>query len=251
MNIFLMLLIAPSLALLVFVAHKVLRVHHKLYEIQAQMESRLDNHFSQVEALLALNHELALPKALRATRGWAGSPDFLLHVFRTAIQKKPRVVVECSSGVSTVVLARAMQVNGIGHVWSLEHEPEFAQRTREELARHDLQAWATVIDAPLQRHELKEGAWSWYEVSRLPAEQIDLLVVDGPPKATQRLARFPALPVLGEQLADSAVVLVDDAARPDETEMVKLWMEGYGVKTWTALFAEKGLAALERRSRHV
>jgi predicted O-methyltransferase YrrM len=165
-----------------------------------------------------------------------------------AKQRKPQVVAECSSGVSTVVLARAMQLLGKGHVWSLEHEPVFAEKTRAELRRHGLQDWATVIDAPLQPTILREGTWSWYRVSELPEGKIEMLVIDGPPMTLQKLSRFPAIPVLEGKLASDAVVMLDDAARPDETDAVRQWVSGYGWKDEGPFYAEKGISVLSRAS---
>jgi hypothetical protein len=47
-------------------------------------------------------------------------------------------------------------------------------------------------------------------------DEIDLLLVDGPPGSLGEMARYPALHVLESQLASNAVVILDDADRPDE-----------------------------------
>ena len=232
-----------------YVGHKARRIHLKLFESDAVAEARVDKLFAQVEALMALTRELGLPAGLQSTRGWAGSPDFLLHVFRSAIHIKPVRVVECSSGVSTVVLARAMQLNGRGHVWSLEHEEAFAQKTRAELQRHGLQDFATVLHAPLRAQSVGGQDWKWYDASVLPTGSIDMLVIDGPPMTTQPLARYPAVPVLAGQLADGATVMLDDAARPDEREIVRRWLAEHGMSVADTLYAEKGIANLQRRVR--
>lgn len=242
-------LLFTCLALTVYLAHKVRRVHLKLFDIDRAFEVRLDNHFRQVEALSALTRELGLPLGLQQTRGWAGSPDFLLHVLRAARSQCPQVVVECSCGVSTVVLARAMQLQGSGHVWSLEHNSEFAVRTRTELARHGLEDWATVLEAPLVTHVLRDGTWLWYSIADLPSAPIDLLVVDGPPMSTQRLARFPALPLLQKRLSASACIVLDDAGRADETEIIRRWVADYGLARTDLLSAEKGIAELRVSAR--
>lgn len=237
-----------SLALSAFVAIKIRKVHLKLFEMDKHVEDQLATHFTQVESLLALTRELNLSHGLQPTRGWAGSPDFLLQVLRMAIHRKPQTVAECSSGVSTVVLARAMQILGGGHVWSLEHEPVFAEKTRAELRRHGLQDWATVVDATLQPTATREGNWSWYTVSGLPDAKIDMLVIDGPPMTLQKLSRFPAIPVLDDKLAADAVVMLDDAARPDETEAVRRWAGNYGWRDVGPFYAEKGISVLTRSS---
>ena len=142
-----------------------------------------------------------------------------------------------------------MQLNGRGHVWSLEHEEIFAQKTRAELQRHGLQDFATVLHAPLRGQSVDGQNWQWYDASVLPTGQIDLLVIDGPPMTTQPLARYPAVPVLAGQMADGATVMLDDAARPDEREIVRRWITDHGMSAADTLYAEKGIANLQRRVR--
>lgn len=242
--------LALTVALISAVAytlHKCRRIHLKLFEAEQRADERSQNLFAQVEALLALNKDLDLHAALPATRGWAGSPDFLRHVQRAAMRLKPESIVECSSGVSTIVLARAAQLNSRGHVFSLEHDPVYAQKTRDELARQGLQAHATVLDAPLRPHALKCGEWKWYETAGLPAT-IDLLVIDGPPWNTQPLARYPAVAVLDTRLSEGGRVILDDANRPDEQEAVRRWGSEFGFVPEESLHAEKGIVLLRRRT---
>jgi hypothetical protein len=46
--------------------------------------------------------------------------------------------------------------------------------------------------------------------------EIDLVLVDGPPGSIREMARYPALHVLESQLAPNAVVILDDADLPDD-----------------------------------
>lgn len=235
------------LAVVLVTLHKVRRIHLATFPLLAAMDAtRRESHsiFPQIQALLSLERRLALPDALPAMRGWAGSPDFLLFVADTARERKPRTVLECSSGVSTVVLARCMQKNDSGHVFSLEHSPEYAERTRQMLEFHGLAAWATVIDAPLT------GAQPWYSLENLPTDigPIELLVVDGPPAASAPLARQSALPRLLDRLADHAAIILDDAARPDEQQIIRQWLESYPSLTASTIPAEKGCVLIEHRA---
>lgn len=136
-------------------------------------------------------------------------------------------VVELGSGVSTVVLARLLRERG-GRLTSLEHDPHWARFVDEQLAREGLADVATLIEAPLEPHEAAPDGAAWYSagaVARLPSE-IELLLVDGPPagKGTEH-SRYPALPVLAAHLAASAVVVVDDATRPGERDVLERWQE--------------------------
>ena len=63
---------------------------------------------------------------------------------------------------------------------------------------------------------------------------------DGPPRRTQKLARYPALPLLFDHLRDGAIIIVDDGARADEQEIMQLWQRGFGCITHEYLEMEKG-----------
>lgn len=238
-----------TLALAWYLLHKLRRVHVLLHDVRDDMRVGQDAQFRQLEALHGLYVELAMQRSLPPTRGWAGSPDFLLELARHARTVRPLVVVECSSGVSTVVLARCLQLNGGGKLYSLEHDRAYAQQTRAQLLRHGLQEWAQVLDAPLITHDLGGDLggekWPWYDLAQLPPEiGIDLLVVDGPPQTTGPLARYPAAPLLFPRLAPGAVVFLDDALRPDEQAALARWQTEFPALQQSAISCEKGCAVL-------
>lgn len=212
-------------AVLLLLIHKVRRIHVSTYELRenvAATRREVESLFAQFQSLLALERLLDLRGSLPAMRGWAGSPDFLLSVAEHVMEQKPRTVVECSSGVSTLTLVRCLQLIGQGHVYSLEHEPEYARKTREHLKRLGLSDWATVLHAPLVRGA--DGA-DWYDENALPADlpPIELLVIDGPPASDNPEARYPALPRLMPRLASAFTVMLDDANRPGERAIVSKW----------------------------
>jgi len=215
-------------------------------ELHGQVASRDSDTFRQLEALVGLYVELQPRRPLPPTRGWAASPDFLALLARHALLSRPRVIVECGSGVSTVVLARACERNQCGHVWSLEHLPEMASFTREWLAEHGVGAYATVVDAPLLPHTIDGLDGRWYSAAGLPNQPIDMLVVDGPPAATGRLARYPAGPCLFPRLALRGAVFVDDAHRGDERAMIARWEVEFPAMSRTSAPCEKGAVVLKR-----
>lgn len=138
-------------------------------------------------------------------------------------------VVELGSGVSTVVLARLLRERG-GRLRSLEHDPDWAVVVRDQLKRERLTDVATLLEAPLEPSELSLENAPWYAasaVSALPGEGIDLLLVDGPPGYGDGMAhsRYPALPALAERLAPGCLVILDDAGREAEREIVQRWAE--------------------------
>ncbi len=243
-----LLLFAVAL-LCLYTLHKVRLIHLLAHELRDQAKLAPANLFRQLEALQALYVDLQLERSLPGTRGWAASPDFLRELALHAFAAKPRLVVECSSGASTLVLARCMQLNGQGKVYSLEHDAKYAEQTRQQLQQHGLGEWAVVLEAPLREHALGNDSWPWYVADFLPEESaIDMLVIDGPPLATRVLARYPAGPLLFHRVGAGGSVFLDDAGRPDEQAILRRWRSEFPMFEHSARECEKGCAVLTRRA---
>lgn len=138
----------------------------------------------------------------------------ILHGARTRI-------VECGSGASTVVLARLLRERGAGSVVAVEHDGAWAALVEDLLRSEALDDVARVVHAPL------EGDPPWYARAPLAAmpDEIDLLVVDGPPAFASGEARrrAPALGFFESRLVEGAVVVLDDLDRPGEREVLAAW----------------------------
>ena len=213
----------------------------ELYRRLAPLLDEQHESYRQLEALHSLHALLDLRAPLPPMRGWAASPDFLNTLVETLRSQRPSTVVELGSGVSTVVCGYVLESLGAGRVVTLDHEADYAQKTRDTLKVHGLEAVTEVIHAPLVDTALNGKRWQWYDLSRLEGvDRIDVLVVDGPPIPIQPLSRYPALPQLFERLSDDAVVLVDDGDRSPVTEMVDVWRRDYPGIDVTALGHEKG-----------
>lgn len=204
------------------------------------------NIIAQIEALTSLQIELKLSHALPPTRGWAASPDFLNNLVSHTLKTRPTTVVECSSGISTVVLARCIENNGVGHIYSLEHDAQYAKKTRDMLKLHGLSEFATVLDAPLRSIDMKDWSGQWYSRENLPKNlKIDQLVIDGPPWFVAVAARYPAVPLLHEQLNHNAVIFLDDSARPGEKIAVQRWLNEFSdLSLLDVPSCEKGCVAI-------
>ena len=201
----------------------------------------LRNEVAQVAALCQLYQALSPRRLLPRTRGWAASPDFLLTLYRTIRERRPELVVEVGSGVSTLVCAYALQQNGSGRLVSLDHDPRFAEKTRYLLTDHAVAGGVEVRDAPLEPVRLGDADWHWHPSETFEdLRGIELLVVDGPPGRSGSLARFPALPLLRSRLAPGARVLLDDGARREERLAAQRWQEDWG-GDWNYIPLNKGL----------
>ncbi|MGK3953419.1 class I SAM-dependent methyltransferase [Microbacterium sp. I2] len=181
---------------------------------------------TDIQALQQLLTRYSPEARLPPVGGWALSPSGILALVDTIEAKGATTVVECGSGTSTLWIGYALKRLGRGRVVSLEHLPEYADKTRAVVAAHGLEDFVEVRLAPLSLRQTPRGEFSWYAFD--PAdltEPIDVLVVDGPPQSTGKHARYPALPAFAASLAEDAIIVADDTDRSDEAEMLEFWLE--------------------------
>ena len=203
--------------------------------------------FKQAESLLSVLATIRPTFPLPSTRDWSASPDLLNQLCTLVLSRRPALVVEAGSGVSTLTVAYCLKRLGAGRVVSLEHDAAYAAKTRALLQLHGVDDVARVVTAPLTPVTINGDNWLWYDQAGLAGcETIDLLVIDGPPWTTQNLARYPALPLLYDRLSRDAIVILDDAARSDERAVVARWRDEFGGLTCEYLDFEKGACLIAR-----
>jgi predicted O-methyltransferase YrrM len=209
-----------------------------------RLDRRADLDLRLIAATVGLQtsmSELPLPPLRR----WVASPDLLAYLYRLVVSCRPQVIVECGSGVSTVVLASALRAVGGGRLVSLEHQAPFADRTRTLLATRGLEGYVDVVSAPLVDHRVGDDLRPWYDLTDVDTGgPVDLLFVDGPPGTTAPQARFPAVPLLLDRLAPGVVVVLDDANREDEVTTLGWWRDLLPSHEQASLAHEKGTAVL-------
>lgn len=217
--------------------------------VTTMIEKTSLNEFRQTEALLALHQVLDLPRPLPATRGWAASPDLLVVLEREVTRNKPMLVVECGGGVSSIVIAHRLREYG-GRLVVLEHDAEFAEITRRNLAEQGVDDVVDVRHAPLANVDglvFHDHVFQWYGTEAIDdLAEIDLLVVDGPPEATGSFARYPAVPLLWSRLSSRAVVVMDDTIREAEQTISAAWQADHPDLRVEVLRLEKGCHILRR-----
>lgn len=139
---------------------------------------------------------------------------------------------------------------GKGRIISLDHDEHYAQNSAREIKNHQLDNIASVIYAPLREYSIIDKKMLWYHTPLLDKIKfIDMLIIDGPPASTQKLARYPALPLLIDSLSDDAVIILDDGNREDEQEIIKLWLAEFPGLVHQKIESEKGTVILRRMKR--
>lgn len=162
--------------------------------------------------------------------GWGFVSGSMKHEYAAAmLEHAVRLdgpILECGSGVSTIVLGVVAQRRGI-HVWSLEHNAYWAKRVRATLGEYEV-ASVTVCERPLRDY----GGFSWYDppLSSMPRD-FALVVCDGPPACVGSQTpggRYGLLPVMANHLRPGCVILLDDAERPGEQQVLARWAAELG-----------------------
>ncbi|GAA2623254.1 O-methyltransferase [Paractinoplanes durhamensis] len=179
----------------------------------------------EVEALIQMFQGFSPRAPMPTSGGFALNPTDLLALLHIIHTRRPKLVLELGSGTSTVWIAYALEKAG-GKLISLDHDAAYAEKTRIALAAHGLTAVAEVRDAPLCPVVLDGRTFPWYDTEAVAdLNEVDLLLIDGPPEKTGKDARYPAMRVLEDRLADTATVVFDDAHRQDEAEALRRWVE--------------------------
>jgi predicted O-methyltransferase YrrM len=202
--------------------------------------------YRQLEAYIDLR-SLVRPRApLPALRGWAASPDVLHFLAETMMRRRPKLVVECGSGSSSVWLGYLAEQIG-ARVVCLEHDERYGQTSRDLIAAHDLSAVVEIRDAPLTDWKLGGEVHSWYDRAALEnLTGIGLLFVDGPPGTIGPEARYPAVPLLLPRCDADAVIVLDDADRAEEIALSDRWLAEHPEIERSILRYEKGAHVLTR-----
>jgi glycosyltransferase involved in cell wall biosynthesis/predicted O-methyltransferase YrrM len=163
---------------------------------------------------------------------WQLSSQAVREVVRHILLEQPKVVVECGSGASTMWIGRALRRVGEGRLVSLESSADWVAIVTGMLHYEGLGS-VEVRHAPMEPIQVAQHEQLWYSASALAdVEEIDLLLVDGPPGRTNKLARYPAVPAMCHKLRPGATVMLDDCHRRDEKETVRRWLDEVPRLSW-------------------
>lgn len=146
---------------------------------------------------------------------WSAREEFLAACISRALTTDGPIL-ECGSGLSTLLIAAIAKKQGRGH-WVLEHKPSWAEKVRSYLEKYDLDAMICV--KPLKDY----GDYYWYDapLERMPAG-FSLAVCDGPPRRTKG-GRYGLVPVMKDSFQAGCLILLDDGYRREEFEIAKRW----------------------------
>jgi hypothetical protein len=214
-------------------------------EINKSILTNSTINYERIDALLSIHKFIDLKAPLPIMHDWRVSSDYAHAVISTILEKKNGSVIDIGSGISTLLFAYAVKQNGNGKVISLEHSKKYFEETKKLIELHDLEDFCELYFCPLIEYKLNDEKWSWYDINNISfPDNISVISVDGPPGSTQALARYPAIPLLKNQIKNGTKIFLDDAYREEEEMIAMRWKEEFKLNC-NFVKAHKGLFLLE------
>jgi len=222
------------------------RIHSNQHTQSKLLQERINSTSLEIQntaSLTALN--LNYPVFLG---GWSIDSFFARWLSQFLLENRPQCIVEIGSGSSTTLIARTMELLGENKVahFSVDHDIKYLEITRNIVKLNKLEDRVTFVHAPLVYYE--EIDMLWYEslAKTLVGNKIDLLIVDAPPGQMQPLSRYPAIPLLRPLLNDHCTIVLDDANRDEELQIVENWIKEMPELSLETIKCGHGIAILTR-----
>lgn len=180
----------------------------------------------------------------------AAEEKYINYLIYKIITNRPRNIVELGSGISTLVMLKTLEKLGYDYNFtSFDGDKSFLEETKNLLISEDLydESKIKLVHSPIEDIVINEKTYRWYSRSDFKFDygKIDMLFVDGPVGASCKNVRYPAVNVLREYLSDGSLVLLHDAKRPDEVEIVEMWKrENPEIKASFMIETERGGAEI-------
>ncbi len=162
--------------------------------------------------------------------GWAIDRSTIHFLWEKILQDRPQTILECGSGVSTLILAKYMSLNGVNpavsKVFSLEQEAEIKCATEKRLAEYGLSDYVHIFYAPVT----EDGKYQ-LNVEELQKQlglaKLDWILIDGP--AGPEGCRVWTLPLLAQSCRPGTKWFLHDAFRDGELAVLRAWSEEAGI----------------------
>ncbi len=153
--------------------------------------------------------------------GFMAGLNYLKQIARATDETKGPIL-ECGSGLTTLLMAMLTKGRNI-HIYSLEHHPIWQEKMTKTCQKLGFDH-VSIINAPLKNF----GDYDWYDVDKanLPMD-FNLVICDGPPGKIKG-SRYGLIPEMDKHLTESCTILLDDAGRKNEKQVIEHWERRHG-----------------------
>lgn len=172
--------------------------------------------------------------------------SYAKYLINKIIALRPVNIVELGSGISSLIIVKTLEKLGYAYKFiTVDSDQHFLEQTKRLLIKEGIYdenkielRFSKITDV-----EINGSQYKWYNPVDFffDFNRIDLLFVDGPLGTLSKNTRYPAPYVMMKYLKDDSWVLLHDAKRIDETEIVKLWRKEIAlIKEFRSIDTERG-----------
>lgn len=227
----------------------------------------LANSVKQLESFMNIQSFFSSGDFFSDFHGWPISPDIGVFLLEKMRSRNYDLIIEFGSGTSTVLFAKAVEVMSgktqksvlpkvlKTEILTFEHNQHYHEQTGRMLQMRKLAGYVNLVHAPLIDWKDESDAYLYYDcrsvlnglAEKYKARKIKILVlVDGPPGATCKNARYPAIPHIFNALGKHSIdIVLDDASRSEEKATIELWRNFWKSRsikmTELSISGEKGI----------
>jgi hypothetical protein len=162
---------------------------------------------------------------------WSLDGTTINFLWKKLQHDRPKVILECGAGVSSLILAKYAASHGSGRsdaptIFSLEQDMQIKKAIESRLAECGLGGHVQILHVPLSES-------ASYEIDanellkQLGSRKVDWLLIDGP--AGPKGCRKWTLPLLAGFCRSDARWFLDDAFREGELGILREWRHSPGI----------------------
>jgi hypothetical protein len=181
-----------------------------------------------------------LPKGVYLpVTSWSIAPTSIALILNEILIGKKENIIEFGAGLSTIytcllIAKYKLKVNFV----SVDDNSDWINQQKMILKDLNCDDVVTFVHAPIAEitdNNIKyEGQEKWYDIKVLEPvlkkHSWDMVLIDGPQGWLTPFSRYSAIPVLKKYLNENIVVFLDDAKRPDESEIIERWSSILGME---------------------
>lgn len=169
----------------------------------------------------------------------AMSPITICHILNEIIINKRSSIIEFGAGNSTIYIAKIIKSFGLRvKFYSVDSNEGWINCVTENLVALCVQDAVELIYAPVKETSgyasVLASSYKWFDSDvirkKIDSEKFDLIIVDGPTGKLCPFSRYPAIPFLLHNFAESYTIFLDDAGRTDEAQILNEWVGITGQK---------------------
>lgn len=236
-------------------------------KVKNELGKGLANSVKQLESFMNIQSFFSSGDFFSDFHGWPISPDIGVFLLEKMRSQNYDLIIEFGSGTSTALFAKAAEAMSgktqksavpktlRTEIVTFEHNQLYHEKTQKMLRSRKLDGYVNLIHAPLIDWKDERQDYLYYDcqcvlgdlAEKYKSQKIKILVlVDGPPGATCKNARYPAVPIIFNVFAKQSIdIVLDDASRPEEKATIDLWREFYKKRSITieesSIPSEKGI----------